>query len=305
MKTSDLVLTIFILLIFVGLYLINILGVGIQNIKQNWPLYRCNPIIMPFAGFFDQDVTSNFSYCIQNMQQSYMGELLKPVHYATNVMGSIGSEITDAVQAVRAFFNKIRTFITNIVQQIMGVFLNILIGIQRLTINIKDLFAKLIGILASLLYVLSGAFMTMDATWAGPPGQMVRMLCFHPDTLVKKSDGTITKMKDIKSGEILKNGQIVYATMNIHNLDQYDHIIEQLYALPNGEKNKSILVTGSHLIFDKSVNDFVYVKDFYGATPVSIETPTLACLITSDHTIPLGNYIFHDWEDNNEIIKKK
>ena len=61
----------------------------------------------------------------------------------------------------------------------MGVFLNLLIGIQKLTINIKDLFAKLIGILASLLYVLSGSLMTMNATWAGPPGQMVRFLCFY------------------------------------------------------------------------------------------------------------------------------
>ena len=26
---------------------------------------------------------------------------------------------------------------------------------------------------------------------------------------------------------------------------------------------------------------------------------TLCCLITSDHTIPIGKHIFHDWEDNN------
>ena len=43
------------------------------------------------------------------MQQSYMGELLQPVNYTNKlVIGTIGSEITDSVQAVRAFFNKIR-----------------------------------------------------------------------------------------------------------------------------------------------------------------------------------------------------
>ena len=26
---------------------------------------------------------------------------------------------------------------------------------------------------------------------------------------------------------------------------------------------------------------------------------TLCCLITSNNTIPIGKWIFHDWEDNN------
>ena len=300
---SDLFLSIFIILIFVGLYLINILGIGIKNIEEHWSLYRCNPIVIPFAGLFGKDVASNFSYCIQNMQQSYMGELLKPIHYSMGLMGNIGDDITGAITAVRAFFNKIRNDITNIIQEIMGVFLNLLIGIQKLTINIKDLFAKLLGIMASMLYVLSGTFMTMNATWAGPPGQLVKMLCFHPDTLVKIKDNKIKKMKNLKSGEKLKNGQTVYATMNIHNLDHCGNIIEDFYSLPNGEKNKPILVTGSHLIFDKSINDFIYVKDFSESIKVSDKSTNLVCLITSDHTIPLGDYIFHDWEDNNEIMK--
>ena len=69
-------------------------------------------------------------------------------------------------------------------------------------------------------------------------------------------------------------------------------------------KNKPILVTGSHLVFDKSTKNFIYVKDYPGAIKATEQTTNLACLITSDHTIPLGDYIFHDWEDNNEIMEK-
>ena len=299
MKTSDLLLTLIIILIFMVLYSINILGIGIKNIKDNWPLYRCNPMVIPFANFFDHDVGQNFAFCIQNMQQSFMGELLKPINYNNTVISGIGSDITGSVQAVRAMFNKIRNFVTSIVQKIMAVFLNLLIAIQRLTINIKDLFAKLVGILASLLYILSGAFLTINSVWRGPAGQIVRAICFHPDTLVKKENDKLIKIKNLHLGDVLKNGQIIHGTMQLHNLDAKNNYIEKLYSLPHGENNKPILVSGSHLIFDKSINNFVFVKDFPDSVESSINSDDLVCLITSDHTIPLGNYIFHDWEDNH------
>ena len=299
MKTSDLLLTLIIILIFAALYFINILAVGIQNIKDNWSLYRCNPLIIPFAGMFDQDVGENFTFCIQNVQQSYMSELLKPINYTSKVVGEVGGEITDSVQSVRAFFNKIRNFITSIVQEIMAVFLNLLIGVQRLTINIKDLFAKLVGVLASMLFILSGTVMTFNSAWDGPPGQIVRAICFHPHTLVKKENGKLVKIMNLKLGDILKKGQIVHGTMKLHNLDTNNNYVEKLYSLPYGENNIPVLVSGSHLIYDKSINNFVFVKDFSDSVESSINANDLVCLITSDHTIPLGNYIFHDWEDNH------
>ena len=32
---------------------------------------------------------------------------------------------------------------------------------------------------------------------------------------------------------------------------------------------------------------------------VDVKCDELSCLITSNHTIPIGQWIFHDWEDNN------
>ena len=126
-----------------------------------------------------------------------------------------------------------------------------------------------------------------------------RPSCFHPDTLIKTYDGDILKMTDLKSGMKLKNGQIVYATMNIHNLDENNKYNETLYNISDGENNKSILVSGSHLIFDSSTKNFVQIKDYSNCEKSNINSDKLVCLITSDHTIPLGIHIFHDWEDNH------
>ena len=49
------------------------LGGGISEILQNWPKYRCNPMMMPFAALFGYDASENFNYCMKNIFQSNAG----------------------------------------------------------------------------------------------------------------------------------------------------------------------------------------------------------------------------------------
>jgi hypothetical protein len=307
MKTSDLTITIFIIIVFIVLYVFNILTVGINKIKEEWPVYRCNPAVMPFASVFGQDTVSNFTYCIQSMQGNYMSYLMQPLQYNLSVMSGIGANLTTSLNSVRAFFNDIRNFITDIVKSIFAVFLNILIEFQRTTMNLKDLFNKLIGIMVTLMYTLEGSIMTMNAAWDGPPGQLTRALCFHPETKLRLKDNTLVCMKDIPLNAVLKNGTIVNAVMHISNLDEKGTPIEALYKLKGGEhKDKDsacadtdILVSGSHLVYEPSRKVFDHVENLVEAEKTDILCDTFTCLITSNHTIPIGKWIFHDWEDNN------
>ena len=301
MKISDITLSIFIILIFVLLLVFNILLVGIKNIENNWPEYRCNPMVMPFASVFGQDTVSNFTYCIQTMQTNYMNYLMQPLNYNFNVINELGSGLTTAVNDIRAFFDNIRDMITSIIQEVFGVFLNLLVELQRLTINIKDLFSKIIRVLAVLLYTIMGSINTMQSAWAGPPGQMVQQLCFEPETKIQTKDGLIA-MKDLPLGTILKNGSRVRSVLRIHNLDDNNNHIEPLFKVGGGENNESIYVSGSHLIFDPLINEFVKVKNLrhnFPCEPTEKNCDEFTCLITSDHTIPIGKRLFHDWEDNN------
>jgi uncharacterized protein YaaR (DUF327 family) len=282
----------------------NILAVGINKIKEDWTLYRCNPSVMPFASVFGHDTVSNFTYCIQAMQGNYMSYLMQPLQYNLSVISDIGKNLTNSLNDVRAFFNNIRNFITDIVKSIFSVFLNILIEFQRLTMNIKDLFNKLIGIMVTLMYTLNGSIMTMNSAWSGPPGQLTRALCFHPETKLRLKDNTLVCMKDVPLNAILKNGTIVNAVMHISNLDKNGIPIESLYKLKGGEKKEvsteeDILVSGSHLVYVPSTKAFDHVENLLEAEKTDILCETFTCLITSNHTIPIGKWIFHDWEDNN------
>ena len=305
MKTSDLSITIFILIVFIILYVFNVLSIGINQIKEDWPVYRCNPVIMPFASIFGQDVVNNFTYCIQSMQGNYMSYLMQPLQYNLNVIGNIVKGLTGAINSIRAFFNNIRNRIIDIVKSIFAVFLNILIEFQRLTINIKDLFNKLIGIMVALMYTLNGSIMTMNSAWSGPPGQLTRALCFHPETKLRLKDDTLVCIKDVPLNAVLKNGTMVNAVMHISNLDENGKAIEALYKLKGGEKSdileseSDILVSGSHLVYVPTTKVFDHVENLLEAEKTDILCDTFTCLITSNHTIPIGKWIFHDWEDNN------
>jgi hypothetical protein len=301
MRTSDIALSLFILIVFVGLYAANVLAVGIQKVKKNWPLYRCNPTVMPFAGTFGHDVKSNFVYCIQNMQKDYMGHILQPLNFNLGSLTSIGGELTDAVSGLQGFVGRIRSDISGIVGKIFGVFLNMLIQIQKIIIDIKDTFGKITGIMATLLYTISGTVMTTQSMWNGPPGETVKALCFHPDTIMQLDNGVMVRMKDIEIGDVLKEGIVVEATMKIKNFDDAGEPIHNFYLMPKGENENSILVTGSHLVYDDSKSDFVRVSEHPDSSPTNMTSKTLCCLVTSDNTIPIGSYRFHDWEDNNGV----
>ena len=112
-----------------------------------------------------------------------------------------------------------------------------------------------------------------------------RRRCFSPETLIKLQNGDEVAMKDLKLGDVLVNGSVVKATMKIKNDN------DPYYKLPG-----SIHVTGSHYI--KDGDKYVQVKDFPGAELTTQTDPVVSCLVTDDHKIPVGDFIFWDWEDN-------
>ena len=105
-------------------------------------------------------------------------------------------------------------------------------------------------------------------------------------------------MKDIPLNSILPNGSRVCAVMQISNLDKNGDVVEKMYKVKN-KGGEDIIVSGSHLIYDKAVDDFTHVKDLPVAEETDKKCPVLYCLITSDHTIQIGEWIVHDWEDSN------
>jgi len=302
MRSSDIGLTLLIIIVFIGLVTFNVLVVNVQNIKDNWPVYRCNPSVMPFSKSLGNiDPIENFTFCVQNMQSGFMDYLLMPVNYSLTIMGGLAGKFEKAINAIRYMFHFVRTFVQNIVESIYGIFLNIMIEFQKVTIGIIDLVGKLTGVMATMMFMLDGSIKTMKGMWNGPPGGMLRALCFHPDTILKLKNNTFKKMKDLNLGDVLKNGSTILGTLRIKNtLDDNSTYADNLYKIPNGEKGEPIYVTGSHLVFNG--DKFDYVRNYKHATICENNTKELSCLITSDNKIHIGEHIFWDYDDTPEMV---
>ena len=265
----------------------------LAEIKAKWPLYRCNPMYMPLA----DNIEENFTYCIQSMQTNFMGYLLQPLTFITNSLGTMLGGFMNDINSIRAMFNKVRTFFSSIIESVFGVFLNLIIEFQKITIGIKDLIGKTIGIMVSLMYVMDGSIKTMNSTWNGPPGQMVRALgkCFHPNTHIKLLNGTIKYIKDVDLGDILEDGSIIESVMKIDNKRE----TVPLYIIKEaGVESQDIYVTGTHLILDNKSGKFIKVENYSKAMLTNLQPEWFSCLITSNHRIKIGKEIFWDWEDH-------
>ena len=320
MKTSDIVQVILVVIVFVVLMFANVATAGIDRVKKNWPLYRCRPTIMPFASMFGHDTTSNFSYCISNMMSQSMDMYTAPIKQTMaqftsggvpsmtggapggpggGMLGSMGS----SNNASRGMFSGLRDGMGGMVKSITGIFVNLLIEMQKIGINMQDMMGKLVATVATLMFMIKSAVQSLNAVWKGPPGELMRGLCFDPLTKLRMEDGQLRCIGEVSPGDRLRGGVRVCAVMDISNMDENGRQIEMMYSLPAGEDNNNVLVSGSHLVYDEGVGGFTPVRNLdhalTGAAMTSLAAPRLTCLITSDHTIPIGRWVFHDWEDNN------
>jgi hypothetical protein len=261
-----------------------------NNIKKNWPKYRCNPSYMLLA----DDIQENFIYCVQNVQTNFIGQLLQPLEYVTSsISGLMGGFVTE-INSVRGMIDKMRNFSSTNTKSIFGIFVNLIIQFQKITIGIKDSFGKLLGMLITIINIVNGLLMTFQSGWNGPPGQMVRTLgkCFDPETPIKLKNGTVKAMQNLDLGDILENGSIVESVMKIDNKRN----VVPLYVIK--DQDIDIYVTGSHLIFNSKTNKFSKVENYSKAKLSNKRVDWFSCLITSDHKIQIGNEVFWDWEDH-------
>jgi len=273
-------------------FVLYILGVfyysKIVEIKENWPLYRCNPIYMPLA----DNINENFVYCIQTMQTSYMDYLLQPIMYVISTLGNTVGDLVGQINSIRAMFYKIRTFIPNIFTSIFGSFSTLVIEFEKINIGIRDMLGKVTGIMVSIIYILEGSIKTMTSgyNFVAKIGK-----CFHPNTLVELQNKKVKYMKDLDLGDVLKNGSIVESVMKIGNINSCIpfYVIEGA-----GVNGADIYVTGSHYIYDVKSKKYIPVEKYSKAKLVEDYITTwFSCLITSDHKINIGNETFWDWDD--------
>jgi hypothetical protein len=177
----DWIKTILIISIFLLFIAIDSFNSSVQSVQDNWSLYRCNPMMMPFASYFapegtDISATDNFSFCIQSMMASFAPSITQPFEYlqsmSVDMMGSINESTAASTQQSSA----VRTSTSSIFSSIYNVFINVIVQFNMIVIKMMDVQGKISAVMTTLLYIMTAVQYTFESMWNGIPGKMIKML---------------------------------------------------------------------------------------------------------------------------------
>ncbi len=281
-----------ILIILFGIGLYVLLGASdIKEIRENWPKYRCRATVMPFASAYGFDTQENFTYCMSNIMSVEAGPLLTPVF---QILGVLISTVAIIVNTINSF----RVQIATMMGGINTIFQNFTDRISQLTAKlkmsaarIKSLMLRLYGIFFAIIYMsLSGvrALNNFSNTFLF---KFMDTFCFDPTTPVDIQGKGIIPVRDVKIGDrFTKTGARVTATFAFATDGQSMVKLGPVTV----STNHFLLHEGKKIRADEHPEALVALPWSGGK-----ENP-LICLNTDTHIIPIGDYLFMDYDESDE-----
>ncbi len=264
----------------------------IEEIKKNWPKYRCRPNVMPFASFYGHNTAENFNFCLSNMFGAEMGNALGPVFI---ILGSIINTLIILIQvanSIRIQFATMMGGINTLFQNFADRFKQLVASVQMSAYRMKLLMGRLYGAFFAMIYMSMAGMASMQNFTDSILFDFLDTFCFDPDTLVDIEGQGKTKVKDVKIGDVFtKTGGKVTATFQFASDGQ-----------PMVELPGNIVVSTNHYV--NYLGKWVKAGDHPEAKSRGVwnggkERP-LICFNTSDHKIPVGYYTFLDYDETEE-----
>ena len=285
-------------LIFIILLLYIILVYNRKNIINNWDNYKCSPLVMPFASFFDKDPIENLNGCMWNGYKSNFAILIKPITYMIDTIKLLIGKLFEQLNSIRTILKPMRDFVENATAMVYKK----IEGIMNLTmftfLKMNNLMKRTFANFRLMVYALEASQYTIQSTWNGPVGEITRFwapgvdffskfFCFEPSTKVLDNNNLSIEISKLKIGDTLYNNNNVIGILNMIGVDNYYNY--------NG-----IIVSGNHLVFNNDYNKWIEVSLAPGAKYLyNTDIKNVICLITAKNTIPVidtcGN--IHNFSD--------
>jgi hypothetical protein len=132
------------------------------EIRANWNENKCHPSVIPFAGLINGEKTTthaNFTECTQSTLTNLAEDVLKPIHYTSQITGNVLSGLVDDLNNVRKMMSYLRDSISDVVDSVLSRFLSALMPIRRDVIKLKSTLGKTEGVLTSTLFASLASYM--------------------------------------------------------------------------------------------------------------------------------------------------
>ena len=137
-----------------------------HTLRANWLEHRYNPLYMPIAGHVHRDpgetpaeaTSKNFMAAVTKIINELVKMLMIPLTLLMAAIMALFEALVAAINAIRAMFDKLRNMAADILQDVMGRILSVMVGAQHYALSMQDLFHKLAGAVATSAFVGTGGF---------------------------------------------------------------------------------------------------------------------------------------------------
>jgi len=142
-----------------------------QVIKDDWNNQKCNPKVIPFAGFINkpddksaiQFTGDNFTGCVQSILENIVGYALAPFQYIISGITDLYNDLSKAVATARSFLAQLRSNFSKIGEDILSRILNILTPLQQIMITFASSMGKTQAVLTAGLYTSLGTYYALKS----------------------------------------------------------------------------------------------------------------------------------------------
>jgi len=183
-----------------------VISLSVGYFKQffvNFASYRCNPVMMPFAGFFGYNATENFQFCLNNILHGRLTEAFAPLF---SLLGSFGRTLETVINAAlglrKVFSNFLMTvnrFMSNVKDRIQMLMTQLRLSFLK----IKELMGKVYGTMYAVIWMGTSGLTAAGNVADNSLVKFMMEFCFAPDTAVEMEDGSYKTMETLQIGDRL------------------------------------------------------------------------------------------------------
>lgn len=265
-------------------------AVNIVEISTNWPKHRCDPAVMPFASAYGYNTSENFNYCLTQVFQGQVGGVTGPV---TGIMGTMTTNMMGFLQNLNSLRVMLATLVGSVskmAQEFVNRFRLATMQVKVSSLKIQQMMKRLFATFYAVIYMGLSAVTTGINFTDTFIFKFLDTFCFPPETEILLENNTKLPIAAVKLGDVLENGARVTSTYRFMSEGQSMVWMDK------------IQVSTNHLVLLN--NRWIPAEEHPEAWPAQhwrggVERP-LICLDTDIHHIPIGGYMFRDWDETDE-----
>lgn len=280
-------------LFLISLILLFTLG-SLKEITENFPKYRCNPAIMPFAGNFGYDAKDNFNFCLTSIFNIKAAEIFAPIYNLLGGFSDIVKQIVDVALGIRKLFSNFYLGVNSFIRSVRDRIQNVFFTVRMSFLKIHNLMARVYGTMYAVIWMGTSA---MTAGFNLGENDLVKFLfefCFDPKTQIQLKDGSYISISELRIGdELARIGNKYPVVTSVFRFSGVKTPMVQI---------DDVVLSNSHYV--KGPNASWMEASSHPSSTIAESLPELVCLNVSGHVFKAGkNLIVADYDehDTNEI----